>query len=164
MKFRLADIVEDSIVDGPGVRIAVFVQGCPHHCPGCHNPATHDPVGGRDADTNEVFARIDENPLLSGVTLTGGEPFEQCGAMADIAQRAKARGLNVMAYSGYRFEQLLEKPQAMQVLAYCDTLVDGPFVMDQRSLDLLFRGSKNQRIIDVQASLRQGCVVKQNWA
>ena len=101
MKFRLADIVEDSIVDGPGIRIAVFTQGCPHHCPGCHNAHTHDPSGGRDADTDEIFERIAKNPLLSGVTLTGGEPFAQCEAMAEIARRAKERHLHVMAYSGY---------------------------------------------------------------
>lgn len=159
MKFRLADIVEDSIVDGPGIRIAVFTQGCPHHCPGCHNAHTHDPLGGRDADTDEIFERIAKNPLLSGITLTGGEPFVQCEAMAEIARRAKERHLHVMAYSGYLFEQLLARPEAVEVLKNCDLLVDGPFILSERSLDLTFRGSKNQRIINVPESLKTGQVV-----
>ena len=101
MKFRLASLVNDSIVDGPGFRLTVFVQGCPHHCPGCHNPQTHDPAGGRDADTDWVLEKAAENPLLSGITLSGGEPFAQPEAMAALARGAKEQGLHVMAYSGY---------------------------------------------------------------
>ena len=107
MKFRLANVVNDSIVDGPGFRLTVFVQGCPHRCPGCHNPQTHDPAGGRDADTDWVLEKAAENPLLSGITLSGGEPFAQCEPMAALARGAKEMGLHVMAYSGYTFEQLL---------------------------------------------------------
>lgn len=163
MKFRLANLVNDSIVDGPGFRMTVFVQGCPHRCPGCHNPQTHDPEGGRDADTQWVLDKAAENPLLDGITLSGGEPFAQCEAMAELARGAKEKGLNVMAYSGYTFEQLMKMPEALPLLRSIDVLVDGPFIKEQRSLALAFRGSANQRILDVPASLQKGEAVVLNW-
>jgi anaerobic ribonucleoside-triphosphate reductase activating protein len=163
MKFRLASLVDDSIVDGPGFRMTVFAQGCPFDCPGCHNPTTHDPAGGREADTDWVLERVRSNPMLSGVTLSGGEPFAQPEAMAEIARGAKALGLHVMAYTGYAFEQLLNLPQARPLLESLDVLVDGPFQQDKRSLALRFRGSANQRVLDVPASLASGAAVVLDW-
>lgn len=155
---RLAGLVEDSIVDGPGLRLTVFTQGCPHGCPGCHNPQTHDPAGGHERRIGEIVERLDDNPLLSGVTLSGGEPFLQPLPCAAIAQAAHARGLNVWTYTGYTIEALLEmtatRRDVRALLAETDVLVDGPFILAERSLDCPWRGSKNQRLIDAGASLR----------
>ena len=147
MNMRIAGIVNDSIVDGPGLRLAIFAQGCPHHCPGCHNPESHDFAGGSDMDTEKIIARMDANPLLDGITLTGGEPFEQPDACRILADAAHARGLNVWAYSGYTFEQLCAVPEKRRLVEACDVLGDGPFLLAGRSLDLRFRGSKNQRVL-----------------
>ncbi|HIS85775.1 MAG TPA: anaerobic ribonucleoside-triphosphate reductase activating protein [Candidatus Faecivicinus avistercoris] len=160
MKLRIAGIADDSIVDGPGLRLTVFVQGCPHRCPGCHNPQSHDFSAGTPADTEEILARIRDNFLLDGVTLSGGEPFAQAEACAEIARGARAAGLNVWCYTGYWFEDLLEGAAEWRgLLEAIDVLVDGPFVLGQRSLDLRFRGSSNQRVLDVPASLREGRAV-----
>ena len=156
MNMRIAGIVNDSIVDGPGLRLAIFAQGCPHHCPGCHNPESHDFAGGSDMDTEKIIARMDANPLLDGITLTGGEPFEQPEACRILADAAHARGLNVWAYSGYTFEQLCAVPEKRRLLEACDVLVDGPFLLEERSLDLRFRGSKNQRVLKVAELLTGG--------
>ena len=156
MNMRIAGIVNDSIVDGPGLRLAIFAQGCPHHCPGCHNPESHDFAGGSDMDTEKIIARMDANPLLDGITLTGGEPFEQPEACRILADAAHARGLNVWAYSGYTFEQLCAAPEKRRLLEACDVLVDGPFLLEERSLDLRFRGSKNQRVLKVSELLAGG--------
>ena len=156
MNMRIAGIVNDSIVDGPGLRLAIFAQGCPHHCPGCHNPESHDFAGGSDMDTEKISARMDANPLLDGITLTGGEPFEQPDACRILADAAHARGLNVWAYSGYTFEQLCAVPEKRRLLEACDVLVDGPFLLAERSLDLRFRGSKNQRVLKVAELLAGG--------
>ena len=154
MKLRIAGTVNDSIVDGPGLRYAVFTQGCPHDCPGCHNPQTHDFSGGKDIDTSEILAQIRKNPLLEGLTLTGGEPFCQCTACIALAQGAHAHGLNVWCYSGYTFEELINgKAEWRLLLQNIDVLVDGPFLLEKRSLDCRFRGSSNQRLIDVPKSL-----------
>ena len=155
MRFRMAGIANDSIVDGPGLRLTVFTQGCPHHCPGCHNPQTHGFDGGRDGDTAEIIAMMKKNPLLDGVTLSGGEPFCQPEACAEIARAARAQGLNVWCYSGYTFEELVSRGTEPQkaLMGEIDVLVDGRFVQEKRSLECRFRGSSNQRLIDVPASL-----------
>ena len=163
MKLRIADIVDDSIVDGPGFRMTVFAQGCPHHCPGCHNPATHDFDGGKEVDVQRILDLAAQNPLLSGITLSGGEPFCQPEAMTALAKGAKAIGLHVMAYSGWTFEELLQKPDVRPLLESIDVLVDGRFILAQRTLSLAFRGSRNQRIVDVPASLQQGHAVVLDW-
>ena len=166
MKFRLAGKVQDSIVDGPGLRLTVFVQGCPHHCPGCHNPETHDFAAGQEADTEEMLSLLRDNPLLCGVTLSGGEPFCQCTAMEEIARGAHALGKTVWAYSGYTYEQLLAREDAAALLTQCDVLVDGPFEQEKRSLSLQFRGSTNQRVIDLNRTRETGEIVLWNdpWA
>lgn len=158
---RIANVVSDSIVDGPGLRFTVFTQGCPHRCPGCHNPETHDPAGGRAVTVEELAEQMLSNPLTDGLTLSGGEPFDQAGECAALAARAKESGLNVWAYTGYPYETLLEKenPDVLALLAQVDVLVDGPFVESLKSYDALFRGSTNQRLIDVAQSRASGAVV-----
>lgn len=158
MEIRLAGIEPESIVDGPGYRLAVFVQGCPHGCPGCHNPGTHDPAGGYLSDTAEIIAKLGQNPLVRGVTLTGGEPMMQPAALCEIAEAAHKKGLNVWCYTGYTLEALAREndPARMRLLCQVDVLVDGPFIARERSLDLLYCGSKNQRLIDMNKTRAAG--------
>jgi len=161
---RIAGTVQDSIVDGPGLRFVVFTQGCPHRCPGCHNPQTHDFEGGKEVDAQEIIRAMLSNPLTDGVTFSGGEPFCQSGACAEIARAAKEKGLNVWAYSGWTFEELfaMEDPDVRRFLSLVDVLVDGPFILEQRSLNIKWRGSRNQRLIDVPKSLKAGRAIKLN--
>lgn len=158
---RISAVVQDSIVDGPGLRMTVFTQGCPHRCPGCHNPHTHDFEGGYDERIDVLAEKMRRNPLLDGLTLSGGEPFAQAGACARLAKRAHELGLSVWTYSGYAFEQLLQMQDAdvRALLAETDVLVDGPFLLEQRSLELKFRGSANQRILDMKKSLKAGLAI-----
>ena len=150
---RINGIVPESVVDGPGIRYAVFTQGCPHRCPGCHNPQTHDFSGGEEADPERMLSEIREDPLLRGVTFSGGEPFCQAGALAGIARQVHAMGLDVVTYSGFTYEQLLEMaeadPDTEALLNETDLLIDGPFLIGERDLSLLFRGSRNQRILNL---------------
>lgn len=158
---RIAGTVQDSIVDGPGIRYVIFTQGCPHHCPGCHNPQTHDFSGGRIADTEELLSQIFGNPLISGVTFSGGEPFAQADALVPIAEAVKARGKNLMIYTGYLLEELwrMEQPGVKRLLELSDILVDGPFILAERDLTLQYRGSGNQRVIDMTKTRRTGKLV-----
>ena len=158
---RIANTVSDSIVDGPGLRFTVFTQGCPHGCPGCHNPETHDPDGGREISVAELAEQMLANPLAGGLTLSGGEPFlqgEECAALARIAH---GRGLNVWAYTGYTYEKLMEEgePGRLALLDVVDVLVDGPFVLELKSYGALFRGSTNQRLIDMNRTRAAGEIV-----
>ncbi len=160
---RIAGIVKESIVDGPGIRYTVFVQGCPHHCEGCHNPDTHDFSGGDDRESDGLVEEIRSNPLLAGVTLSGGEPFCQAEALCDLAEAVKTMKKNVIAYSGYTFEELLElsneNPFILRLLQACDLLIDGRYIQEKRDLTLRFRGSSNQRVLDVPKSLATGKAV-----
>ena len=149
MKLRIAGIVDDSIVDGEGVRLTVFTQGCPHHCHGCHNPQTWSLDGGHEVDTEEIVQKLKENPLLSGITFSGGEPFLQPAPLAEIARAAHKLGLDVWSYTGFTLEELEKRTDAQQLLNEVDVLVDGPYVEALRDLTLRFRGSSNQRIIDL---------------
>ena len=160
MEIRLAGLEPESIVDGPGYRFTVFVQGCPHNCPGCHNPQTHDFSGGHLADTDDVIAHLGKNPLVRGLTLSGGEPMMQPEPLYLIAKAAKEKGMNVWCYTGFTLEELLRENRAdrMRLLSAVDVLVDGPFRSHERSLDLLYRGSKNQRLIDMPATLKDGLI------
>ena len=163
---HLSGIIKESIVDGPGIRYVVFAQGCPHDCAGCHNPETHPFSGGYEKSVAEILAEIEVNPLLKGITLSGGEPFCQPCAMAALAKGARAQGLEVAAYTGYTFEELIVMPQAAQLLATCDTVIDGRFEIGEKSPEERFRGSYNQRIIDVAKSLLQGeavCDKSHRW-
>ncbi len=162
MQLNLAGTANDSIVEGPGLRYTIFVQGCPHHCEGCHNPQTHAFDGGTPTDLEELLAQIRRNPLLDGVTFSGGEPFCQAGVLAELGRAIHAMGLNIVTYTGYTFEALLamEDPDVQALLAVTDWLIDGPFIQSQQSYQLHFRGSANQRILDCQASLQQGTPVE----
>lgn len=158
MKIRIAGIVEESIVDGEGLRLSVFTQGCPHHCPGCQNPGTHPATGGHDADTDEILPLIDANPLLDGITFSGGEPFLQPSPLIKLAREVHARGLDVWSYTGYTLEQLIAKknPAIDTLLKEIDVLVDGRYDEKLRDLTLSFRGSSNQRVIDMKAYRKTG--------
>ena len=151
---RIAGIVDDSIVDGPGLRFSIFTQGCPHHCPDCHNPQTHDPNAGECVAVSALLKKIDANPLLSGITLTGGEPLLQAKACACVARASQKRGLSVILYTGHVWEELLLMPHAQELLQACDWVVDGPYIASLKNATLRFKGSSNQRIIDVRESLR----------
>lgn len=157
-KLRVSGISDDSIVDGPGMRYAIFVQGCPHHCVGCHNPQTHSYRGGTMMKLKRIMQEIKENPLLYGVTFSGGEPFDQPEALAALGRQIKASGYHLMAYSGYTYEELLERtalePAVGELLSLVDILVDGRFEIGLRDLTLLYRGSSNQRLIDLAAMRR----------
>ena len=156
----LAGIAGDSIVDGPGIRTTVFGQGCPHHCPGCHNPETWEFGCGAQVPAEAVVEMVKANPLCRGVTFSGGEPFAQAGEFARLGRLLKAAGYEVASYSGYTFEQLLQgSAEQKELLETIDVLIDGPFVQAEKSLELNFRGSRNQRILNVKASLAAGRAV-----
>ena len=156
----LSSIVTDSIVDGPGIRATVFCQGCPHRCPGCHNPDTWEFGCGTPMEETAVLEIIKGNPLCKGVTFSGGEPFAQAEGFAQLGKLLKEAGYEVAAYSGYTFEQLLAGTKAQrQLLETLDVLIDGPFLQAEKSLEISFRGSRNQRILDVPKSLAAGAAV-----
>lgn len=159
-KLRIAGTVSNSIVDGPGFRYALFVQGCPHKCEGCHNPETWDFNGGKSVDTDYIFEQIKGDPLLDGVTFSGGEPFGQAGLLAELGEKIHGIGLNIMTYTGYTWEEITSKNSNdfNRLLNVTDILVDGRFILSERSLELHFKGSRNQRIIDVKKSLETGNV------
>lgn len=161
-KLHLAGVVRESIVDGPGIRYTVFAQGCPHRCQSCHNPQTWCFEGGVETDTGRIISEMKKNPMLKGLTLSGGEPFCQGMPMAELARGAHSSGYDVITYTGFTFEELLNKAKTeegvLALLEETDILVDGPFIQDQKSYDLRFRGSANQRIIDVKSSLNGSIV------
>lgn len=159
MELRIAGTANDSIVDGPGIRFTVFTQGCPHHCGGCHNPQTHDFSGGEAVDTDELLEKIKANPLLDGVTFSGGEPFCQAQALASLGSEIKKLGLDIVTYTGYDFEELYENRDKNgwgELLAVTDFLIDGRFEIAKKDWTSRFRGSSNQRYLDCQASLSSG--------
>ena len=160
MQIRIAGIVPESFVDGDGIRYAIFMQGCLRNCYGCHNPETHALDGGRLMDTDEIISALKKNPLLDGITLSGGEPLLQIDAANELARAAKNLGLSVWCYTGYTFEEL--PPEAGPLLENVDVLVDGAFVENLRDLELQFRGSSNQRIIAVKKTREQKKIVLWN--
>lgn len=157
---RIAGIVPESFVDGDGIRYAVFMQGCLRNCDGCQNPETHALDGGRLVDTNEIISALKKNPLLDGITLTGGEPFFQVDAADELARAAKNFGLSVWCYTGYTLEEI--PPETAPLLENIDVLIDGAFVESLRDLNLQFRGSSNQRIIDMKKTREQKKIVLWN--
>ena len=147
-------------MDGPGIRTAVFCQGCPHHCPGCHNPETWEFGVGTPMDVETVLEIVQSNPLCRGVTFSGGEPFSQAGELARLGRMLKEAGYEIASYSGYTFEELLSGTADQRaLLETLDVLIDGPFLLSERSLELNFRGSRNQRVLNVPESLRTGRAV-----
>ena len=160
MIFRQYGLVKNSFVDGPGVRLAIFFQGCLRHCEGCQNPDSWPMYGGERADTDDIVKEMEKDGLLTGITLTGGEPFLQPLAALELARAAHRIGKTVWCYTGYLFEEILGWEDARRdLLCEIDVLVDGPFELSQRSLELDWRGSANQRVIDVKKSLEKGCVI-----
>lgn len=160
---KIAGIIKESIVDGPGIRLVVFTQGCVHNCIGCHNPETHSFSGGYYMKIDEIINMIKENPLLDGITLSGGDPFVQAKACANLANKVKEMGLNVVTYTGYAFEEIIQEMKinhSWEKLLYAtDILIDGRFDITKKSLLLKFRGSKNQRIINVKKSLNENKII-----
>lgn len=164
MKIRLAAYLQpDSIVDGEGIRTVIWTQGCPHHCPGCHNPETWNMNDGALIDLKEVYEIIDSLEGQDGITFSGGDPFMQPEACSEIAKYAKKKGLSIWSYTGYTWEELMKlsktKPEILEFLKEIEVLVDGRFVLAKKSFSCIFRGSTNQRIIDVKESLKQDKVV-----
>ncbi len=161
---RIAGVIKQSIVDGPGMRLVVFTQGCPHKCEGCHNPQTHSFSDGYDCDIEKILAELDKNPLLKGITLSGGEPFSRAAELLPLVKAVRKKKMDVFCYSGYTFEELMAMSEmdtaVLELLNLIDTLIDGRFVAEERDLTLRFRGSKNQRAIDVTASLKEKTAVQ----
>lgn len=156
MKLSILDIIEDTTVDGPGFRTAIYCAGCPNACPGCHNPESWNIRNGKMMETDEVLAYVlaDE---FADVTFSGGDPMFQADGFAELARKIKANSSkSIWCYTGYRYEDLLRRPQQAELLRWIDVLVDGGFVETLKDPDLLFRGSSNQRLIDVQQSLASG--------
>ena len=157
---RIAGTVNDSLVDGPGLRYTVFFQGCGHHCKGCHNPQTWKPYGGKEVTLAHISAEICANPLLSGITLSGGDPLYESNvydalSLAHLIKTAKPE-MDVWCYTGYTWDEIVASPALLEVASLCDVVVEGRFVLAQRDTSLRFRGSSNQRIIDVARSLATG--------
>lgn len=160
-RIRIAGLVNDSITDGPGLRMTIFLQGCGRRCEGCHNPSALDVTGGIEYTVSELWQQIEANPLLSGVTLSGGEPLLQAKALLPLAEKIKSAGLDLAVYTGYTWEEIMARDNAdfLALLQYTDTLVDGHYVEELRSLDLAFRGSSNQRVLNVPESLKKSTPV-----
>lgn len=160
MEIRLAaDLQKDSIVDGEGIRTVVWTQGCPHNCKGCHNPSTHDFDGGAIVDVSEIVSEIRNLEGQDGITLSGGDPVCQSEACVELCKAAHEVGMNVWCYTGFTYEAMLSNPKYLELLKNVDVLVDGKFILEEKSYDLYFKGSRNQRIIDVKKSLDLGKVV-----
>jgi anaerobic ribonucleoside-triphosphate reductase activating protein len=160
---RIAGIINESIVDGPGIRMVIFGQGCRHKCPGCHNPETHSFNGGRLVTIDSILDQARRNPLLDGLTFSGGDPFEQAEAFALLAKEAKKLNLNIMTYTGYTYEYLIKNSSRHKgwgaLLDTTDILVDGRFEQEKRNLLLKFRGSENQRLIDIKRTKVENRVI-----
>ena len=163
-RFATKEIQQDSIVDGEGIRSVIWFQGCSHNCPGCHNPETHDFNAGEIVSLEDMKAQIDELEFQAGVTFSGGDPMMQVEALAELASYVYEKGMNVWVYTGFTFEELMtlaeKNDNYRKALEEIDVLVDGKFVLELRSFDAQFRGSSNQRILDVKKSLEKGEAVK----
>jgi len=161
---RIAGLIQDSIVDGPGLRFVVFAQGCDLGCEGCQNPEARILDGGTEKSVEEIIGEMLSNPLTDGLTLSGGEPFVQAADCVSLAAAARKGGLNVWVYSGYGFDEILARagsdPIVRELLQLTDVLIDGRFVLAERTLTLKWRGSKNQRVLDVPKSLAAGEAVE----
>lgn len=167
MELRLAGTLKESVVDGPGIRFVIFAQGCPRFCEGCHNPHTLDPLGGESVALDKLINDISAAKYIKGVTISGGEPFLQAKAFAQLAHAVKGLGKDVVTFTGYTWEEITQQyPRCKDwqaLLKVTDFLIDGPFILAERDLFLPFRGSRNQRVIDVHKSLAQGKVIEADW-
>ena len=158
---RIAGIIHDSIVDGPGLRLTIFFQGCKRGCEGCHNPESWAIDGGHETTVEKLLSEADENPLLTGVTFSGGEPLLRAGALIPLAEGIRNRKVDLAIFTGWTFEDILADgdPDVLDLLSYASVLVDGPFQLGEKSLLLAFRGSNNQRILDLKKSIASGQAV-----
>ena len=152
------DIMYSSSVDGTGFRDVLFVNYCPHHCEGCHNPESWDKKNGHNETIREIFDKLMQSSVTN-VTFSGGEPFEQAEELYILGKALKEQGKTLWAYSGYTFEQLIKDPKKKKLLEICDVLVDGKFEKDNTELNMRFKGSLNQRIIDVPKSLAYNKII-----
>ena len=160
---RVAGVEPSSIVDGPGFRYTIFLQGCSHHCKGCHNPATWDFSGGMEMEISNIAADIDKAYYIDGVTISGGEPLDQADRLIELLNVLKQKGLHIILFSGYTFEEAVIDKDKRACLEKTDILIDGEFIEGKKSLDLRFRGSTNQRVIDVPSSLKEGKPILIDW-
>lgn len=161
MELRISGTVKESITDGRGIRYTVFTQGCPHNCKGCHNPQTHDGSAGYTVEIEKLFEEFKENPLLKGITFSGGEPFLQPAPLAALADMVHGIGKDVTVYSGWTYEELIAMnvPDINRLLDEADILIDGKFILELKNLELYFRGSENQRLINLKETRKTGNIV-----
>ncbi|MDE7412061.1 MAG: anaerobic ribonucleoside-triphosphate reductase activating protein [Paramuribaculum sp.] len=147
---KVIKIIDGTTVDGPGFRTSIYFAGCHHHCPGCHNPSTWDMANGEDMSIEELTKRVVLNNMP--VTFSGGDPLYQCSDLLQLAKAVKERGINIWCYTGFTYDEIIANPAYNKLLDYMDVIVDGPYIESLRDTSLLFRGSKNQRLIDVRKS------------
>ncbi len=161
MELRVAGIVKESVVDGPGFRYVIFAQGCTHGCKGCHNPDTHALDGGYGVDVDSLIEDIKQSRYIDGVTFSGGEPLLQGDAFIHIAEKLKELNVNIVCYTGFTFEEIMESGHEshIRLLELVDMLIDGPYIEELKDLSLTYRGSRNQRVIDVKSSIREQRVI-----
>lgn len=168
MEIRIAGTTRESVVDGPGLRFVIFAQGCLHRCQGCHNPDTWDPLSGVPVNVEDLLEQVRKEKLIKGVTFSGGEPFLQARPLAWLGRQIKALGLDIITYTGYTWEKLqdiMREDQGIkELLLVSDYVVDGPFIMEEKDFELPFRGSRNQRIIDVKNSIAEGKVIEAGFS
>lgn len=168
-KIRIAGYVDDSIVDGPGIRFTIFTQGCAHHCFNCHNPETWAFDKGKDVDIDELISKIKRNPLLQGITLSGGDPLYQVNACLELVKKVKELNsdLDIIIYTGFTFEELADNfkknNDLLSLLKLSDILIDGKYEDSLRDLTLRFRGSSNQRVINLKKTFLEEKIVLENW-
>lgn len=154
---RVLDIIDGTTVDGPGFRTAIYFAGCAHHCEGCHNPQSWDMIGGSEMDVKSIMHRVIENDF--NVTFSGGDPMYQASEIIPLAKAIKDIGKNIWCYTGFQYEDLLRNDEMRALLSYIDVLVDGEFILSQRNTSLLFRGSGNQRLIDLRKTSFENIVL-----
>lgn len=159
MKITVAGIVKESLVDGPGIRYVIFSKGCKHNCPGCHNPDTHSFSGGKQIEIDELLKEILSLKHIDGVTFSGGDPFFQANGFKILAEKLKENNIHIIAYTGFTYEKILENEPMKALLEKIDILIDGPFLQDMKTLKSGFKGSENQRYIDVNKSLEKQKVI-----
>ncbi|MCX7695171.1 MAG: anaerobic ribonucleoside-triphosphate reductase activating protein [Caloramator sp.] len=163
MKLRIAGINRESLVDGPGIRYVIFSQGCIHNCRGCHNKDTHPLDGGYEVDLEYLYNDIVKNKFIDGVTFSGGDPLIQADKFSILAKMLKEKNINIICYTGYVFEDIINQKDKKELLKNIDVLIDGPFIQEKKTLKKSFVGSSNQRIIDVKKSLENNKVVEIEW-
>lgn len=157
---KIADTFDGSITDGTGLRYVIFVQGCAHECKGCHNPETWDFNCGKNASTEDLFNEITEDPIIDGITFSGGDPMYQAKECTELAKLIKEKtDLSIWCYTGFTYEEVLKDKSMSEFLNYIDVLVDGLFINELKSLELDFKGSSNQRVIDIKETRKRNSIV-----